>query len=209
MRKFSKGFTLIELMVAISIIAILSGILYADFNTARKQSRDAQRRADLTSLQNAIELYKNKNGRYPTGCNAAGSWSGQTGSSYACASGNQYIVGLAPEFIPTLPIDPKLNGNNSGYVYTTNTDGTVYKIMSKNTVESEIVNDANDFRSCDVTNSSVGLCDATHPSNSKPNHCDESNTQYQKTYAKWGGYANATTPVLIERYTEDITCDLQ
>ncbi len=212
MRKFSSGFTLIELMVVISIIAILSSVLYANFGAGRTQSRDAERKADLRNLQNAIDLYKNKYGRYPAGCNAASSWSGQKGSSYACTSGSdQYIVNLAPEFIPTLPIDPKLNGANSGYAYTTNVTGTVYKIMAKNTVESEIVDDTNDFRSCEVaiSGSGAGLCEDTYPSNSKPGHCDESNSQYRKSYAKWGGYATGTTAVLIERYTEDITCDVQ
>ena len=63
MKKQIAGFTLVELLVAVSIVAILSSFLYASFSDARAQSRDAQRQADLRLLQSAVELYKQDNGR--------------------------------------------------------------------------------------------------------------------------------------------------
>ncbi len=204
-----RGLSLIELMVVVSIIAILSALLYANFNEGGEQARDAERKADLRTIQSALELYKNRYGRYPAGCNSAGTWSGQVGTAYTCASGSQYITALAPEFLPVLPTDPKLNGSQSGYVYTTNTAGTVYKLMVKNTVESETIDYTHEFRSCDATNSATGACDSTHPTNNKPNWCQESNTQFQTTYGVWGGYDATPDVVLSERRTEDIICDLQ
>jgi len=172
------------------------------------QSRDTERKADLRALQSALELYKQKNGRYPAGCNAVGTWSGETGTSYACTLGNQYIVGLAPTFIPALPTDPRLNGSTSGYVYTTNSGGTVYKLMAKNTAEAESLTYTSEFKSCDVTSSNTGICDSTYPANTTPNHCQAGATEFQKTFAVWSGYATGSTPTLVERNTEDIICDV-
>lgn len=217
MKRLNAGFTLAEIIVSVSIIAILASILYANLNQGGAQSRDAKRQADLRALQSAIELYKNDNGRYPEGCNGALAWSGHA-PTYACSGGGQYIVDLAPKYIKTLPVDPKLNGNDSGYVYTVNADGTVYKLMVKKTVETETVDYSHEFKSCDATNSIVnpGLCDATHPTNNKPNWCGEWNSQFQTSYAVWGGFVvpnispdNANYDLLTERYTEDVICDIQ
>lgn len=208
MNRRSIGFTLIEVMVVVTIVGILSAVIFANFSKSSGVSRDAQRQADLRILQTAIELYKNENGRYPAGCNGVGGWSGQAGTSYACASGSQYIVGLAPKYIGSLPLDPKLNGATSGYVYTVNTEGTVYKLMAKNTVESQIVDYAHELKSCDATNSSTGMCDATYPANSKPNWCQENSVQFRTSFAVWGGYANMASDILVERRTEDIICDV-
>ncbi|MFT5831891.1 MAG: prepilin-type N-terminal cleavage/methylation domain-containing protein, partial [Candidatus Paceibacteria bacterium] len=143
--KKHTGFTLIEVLVTVSIVAILIATVITSFGPARERSRDSQRQTDMRTVEAALALYKNKYGVYPAGCNppttgAATSWSGQVGTDYECpllGSGepnNRYIVGLAPEFIPVLPTDPKLNGTDSGYVYTTNDDQSVYKFMALNTV---------------------------------------------------------------------------
>jgi prepilin-type N-terminal cleavage/methylation domain-containing protein len=204
-----RGFTLIEMVVVVAIIAILSSVGIFSYNEASKKSRDGNRQADLKMMQAGIELYKQKNGRYPEGCNGPGVWSGQLGTTYACSGGSaQYILGLAPQFIRFLPQEKRLNGTDSGYVYTTNTDGTVYKIEARKTVESEIVNYTNPLKSCDATNSSTGYCDATYPTGNKPNHCFETDTIFQKTYGLWGGYAVSSNSILVERLTEDITCEI-
>ena len=62
-----KGFTLIELMVVISILAILVAIGVTSYSTIRKNSRDSIRKADLHSIQNALEQYYGKNEIYPAG----------------------------------------------------------------------------------------------------------------------------------------------
>lgn len=230
----TPGFSVIEILVVVSIITLLVAVLYATFSEGSAQARDAERKSDLRELQSAIELYKQENGTYPAGCRGPGTWSGQSGTSYACPSGNQYIVGLAPKYIPALPTDPKLNGANSGYVYVTNNDQEVYKLMAKNTVESETVVIGDEFQSCAVSglawtscaesdilpaiNLALDRCDAascdrTYPSYNRPNHCSPSSAQFQTSYGLWGGYAfvdpnNSNHDVLVERYTEDIICDI-
>lgn len=219
MRSARGGFTLIEVLVVASIIAILSSFLYTGFNQGRAEARDAQRRADLRTLQNAIELYKQENGRYPEACNGptgwsngGNGWSGEIENDHECASGNQYIVDLAPEYIPTLPIDPLDTADDHGYAYAVNADGTVYKLMSRNTVETELVDYDHPFRSCDATDSNLGMCDQVNSSGgSKPAHCNEGDARFQRSYAVWGGYANvpptnSNADTFIERRTEDIIC---
>ncbi len=157
LNKTTTGLTLIEILVVVAIVGILAAVIAVNAIESGKLSRDAKRQADLRSLQSAIELYKNKEGRYPYGCNAPeGSWSdvwsGQiTSVDYRCTNGStQYINGLAPKYIPTLPQDQRLNGNNSGYVYRTNAAGTVYKLMAMRTVEADSVDYNHEFKSCDI-----------------------------------------------------------
>lgn len=54
----SKGFTLVELLVVVTIIGILSTIGIVVFSDAQKNARDGRRRADIESIANAIESAK-------------------------------------------------------------------------------------------------------------------------------------------------------
>jgi len=64
------GFSLIELMVVISIIAILMALGAVSFTTAQKKARDATRRGDMRAMQNGFEQYFTENGEYDStgGC---------------------------------------------------------------------------------------------------------------------------------------------
>ncbi len=70
-RNFTAGFTLVELLVSISIIAIIIGIVVVGMNSVRIKSRDAQRVSDLNLVQSAIEEYYDDNGVYPQ-CRTSG-----------------------------------------------------------------------------------------------------------------------------------------
>lgn len=90
-----RGFTLIELLVVIAIIGILSSVVLASLNSARKKGRDARRIADVKQLQLALELYYDANGAYPAEISTT--------------------TVVDPGYIATLPTDPS---DGSGYPYT-------------------------------------------------------------------------------------------
>jgi prepilin-type N-terminal cleavage/methylation domain-containing protein len=62
----NRGFTLLELLVVIAIIDILSAVVLASLNGARKKGRDARRISDIKQLQLALEMSYDSNGtEYP------------------------------------------------------------------------------------------------------------------------------------------------
>lgn len=61
-----KGFTLVELLVTISIIGLLSTLSVVSLNNARGKARDARRMYDLSTVRTALELYRfDNNDRVP------------------------------------------------------------------------------------------------------------------------------------------------
>ena len=64
--KAKKAFTLIELLVVIFIIAIISTLSYISLESARAKSRDTRRLADVHNIRQALELYKDVEGAYPS-----------------------------------------------------------------------------------------------------------------------------------------------
>lgn len=62
----AAGFSLIELLVVISIIALLASVILVQVSNARRKSRDTNRIANIKQLQTALALYFDKQGnQYP------------------------------------------------------------------------------------------------------------------------------------------------
>ncbi|MEX0672845.1 MAG: prepilin-type N-terminal cleavage/methylation domain-containing protein [Candidatus Paceibacterota bacterium] len=64
-KKDEKGFTLIELMVIVAIIGLLSSVVLASLAEARQSAKNTEIVSNLKSVQNAIELYRSRNGDIP------------------------------------------------------------------------------------------------------------------------------------------------
>lgn len=60
-----RGFTLIELLVVIAIIGLLSTVIAAPIQNARKKARDAKKVAEMKAVQLGLEQYAEANGEYP------------------------------------------------------------------------------------------------------------------------------------------------
>lgn len=60
-----NGFTLLEILVVITIIALISSIGYASYVNSLRKSRDGKRKTDIEQIRSALEIYKSDNGNYP------------------------------------------------------------------------------------------------------------------------------------------------
>ena len=107
-----SGFTLIELLVVIAIIGLLSSVIIASLNTARKKSRDARRLADLKQIQTALELYNSDNSLYPVQ------------ASVAALSSTSGTPDFGTTYLSTVPTDP--NGSSTYYQYISSATGDTY-----------------------------------------------------------------------------------
>jgi len=63
--KSSRGFTLIEMLIVVTIIAVLASMILVGMGGARVKTRDARRISDLHNVQNGLELYFSTKGHYP------------------------------------------------------------------------------------------------------------------------------------------------
>ena len=61
-----RGFTLIEVMVVVVIIAILAAIIVPNVMKKPDQVKQVAVQQDILSIQNALDLYKLDNGTYPS-----------------------------------------------------------------------------------------------------------------------------------------------
>lgn len=62
----SRGFSLIELLVVITIISLLTGVILTSISGSRAKARDSQRVSDLGQLQLALALYLDRCNSYPS-----------------------------------------------------------------------------------------------------------------------------------------------
>src|SRR3989338_8407272 len=96
-----KGFTLIEILIVVSIIAILITFLVPNFVGIRTRARDTRRKSDLSQIQKALELYKSDQNppAYPATGFFDSALCGSCWSSGDC-SGNSNI------YMRKVPCDP-------------------------------------------------------------------------------------------------------
>jgi len=124
------GFTLVELLIVIVIIAILAAITIVTYNGIQGRGRDSARNQALQQIENALAMYYAENGQYPTsgGSTISGitSW-----NTTADASWNTLAAALQPYMSP-LPTDPTATQNVNvlvtpsayDFAYFSNSNGT-------------------------------------------------------------------------------------
>lgn len=130
MRTFSKGFTFIELMVAIAIIGVLSTVVMAGAASTRKSARVAQRVSDIKRVQSALDLYYANNKSYPsTGGAYRGVCPSYNGSGAYTAKNGLVIPGLVPDYILSIPVDPQTSATSDANCYLYNSNGIDYVFL--------------------------------------------------------------------------------
>ena len=130
-----KGFTLVELIIVISIVAVLSTIGISSYTNIQQNSRNVKRKSDLKEIKTALEQYYSTNGSYPS---SGGLWLGtcSTYGSRADTGATGYIPNLAPSFMSKLPRDPresKVNPTSAQAGCTTNAGSSCYLYYSTGT----------------------------------------------------------------------------
>jgi prepilin-type N-terminal cleavage/methylation domain-containing protein len=108
------GFTLIELIIAMVIIAIISGTLWTNFLSAIAKGRDARRKQDLEGISKALELYYNDNHFYPTTLSFGAPFTGANSTVY----------------MSVLPNDPSYPGMTYCYRIDVSGIGTYYQLYA-------------------------------------------------------------------------------
>ncbi len=63
--KNSRGFTLIEVLVVIAIIAVLMGLLFPAYQGVMERAKKVQAKNDLTQIVTAVNAYYTEYGKYP------------------------------------------------------------------------------------------------------------------------------------------------
>lgn len=118
MKKSLRGFSLIELLIVITIIGILAVVLLPKITSGPERARDAQRVVDVADIANAVELYRQDNETYP----GSATWTALTPTA----------LGLETYFDKgTIPQDPQeTNAIGSltplgSYFYRQNGDGFI------------------------------------------------------------------------------------
>ncbi len=108
-KNIKKGFSLVELLVVITIIAILSVVAYSAVGGQTIKARDSKRKQDLNTIQSALELYFVEFGTYPDSLENGAIGDGK----------------IPKKFLSSIPTDP---GADTAYIYAT--DGISFAIAA-------------------------------------------------------------------------------
>lgn len=117
------GFTIVELLIVIVVIAILASISVVAYNGIQSRANIAKINSDLLTINKAIQMYYAENGSYPDNSNT---WRGYR--AYG-AHGQDFVPGIQNIYVSTVP-SPSALSSTSDYLY--RSTGTNYKLIAHN-----------------------------------------------------------------------------
>jgi prepilin-type N-terminal cleavage/methylation domain-containing protein len=107
--KSVKGFTLIEILLVIGIIAILAAIVILAINPARQlaQARNAQRWSDINAILNAVHQYIiDNNGTLPSSITTSGNEICKTNATSCTGLVDLSVLTTNETYLVSIPIEP-------------------------------------------------------------------------------------------------------
>lgn len=109
-----KAFSLVEILVVVTIIALLASMAAVSYSQFVKQARDAKRKTDIEQIRAAIELYRNfdDNGLYPATLDF---------------SGVGTVADASATYLSKVPNDP-LSATSYTYYYESLSSNTDYRL---------------------------------------------------------------------------------
>lgn len=118
----TQGFTLIEILVVVALIAILAAVTIVAINPAKNfgDTRNAQRSADVAAILDAVTQYLATSGNTLSGLGTIPNCSG-TPAAIGTGSGNVNLSAtLVSTYLAAIPVDPSVGSDaNVGYTICT------------------------------------------------------------------------------------------
>ena len=102
-----NGFTLVELLIVIAILALIAGVTIVLVINSLKDSRDSTRIQEVEAIAEALNYYALDNGSFP--CEADG-YNGMIGVGGT-------IDTLLEDYMPSVPADPTHDGSDYFYYF--------------------------------------------------------------------------------------------
>lgn len=122
----SKGFSLVELLVVITIIAILSVVAYTAVGGQTIKAKNSRRMQDLSTIQSGLEAYFIQNSEYPATVLVA-SPTPNTHTHYYTFNTTQ----LGQKYLSKTPLDPwSDDGKPVPYAYSVDTAKKKYQLAT-------------------------------------------------------------------------------
>lgn len=139
MKRNSRGFTLVEILIVVIILGILAAIVIPQFTNASSDARNNSVAATLQTMRGQIELFKIQHADTPPAATALSTvLTGKTNAADTTTVAAAGTGTLGP-YVQSFPINP-VNGFNTvvtaagtaaGWVYTV--VGTQYTVQATNT----------------------------------------------------------------------------
>jgi len=198
MKISNKAFTLIEILVVISIIGILSGIVVVSLNKANDAANDALKKSALDQLRMNLASYKAMEGSYPI-----------VADSDNCFIGSCPVIDDQLSYYLTKPLP-----SDSNYKYVSD-DGNSFVISSVlSTDYAYIYDSATDTYSSATEKAVNGVCGSSNGANltSAPiaNFCSTGNASSVSGSGPWtwtcAGLNKGYTPTCTANKIEDGVC---
>ncbi|HEX6415906.1 MAG TPA: prepilin-type N-terminal cleavage/methylation domain-containing protein [Candidatus Saccharimonadales bacterium] len=182
------GFTIVELLIVIVVVAILAAIVTVAYNGIQGRARDSRRVQDMKTIVKGLEIYKTNNGSYPAPVSTTGAAGWEVSTTGSAATNFLSALVSSSSGISKVPVDP----TNTGVV------GDLAPAASKNNYEYFYYRYAAGDNGCDSSKGAYyvlgiarmdSVASGQNASNSPGFSCTGRNWSYEGAWVT-GGYTN-------------------